>query len=140
MAEALITTDSNSPNRMSLYRTEPAVSAEHSLQAGDLATLGLLLRFRRIAIAGLDSILLESPIADGTAGVLSEDPFIEILEGRLSVDIVEDDPSPLATALVTGGPLDEPLKLARRVASVVPAVPSTPPSLILEVPFERVGE
>ena len=41
---------------------------------------------------------------------------------------------------VTGGPLDEPLKLARRVASVVPAVPTTPPSLILEVPPERVGE
>ena len=57
------------------------------------------------------------------ASVLSEDPFIEILEDGLSVDIVEGDPSPLATALVAGSLVDESVEFARRVASVVPAVP-----------------
>ena len=77
---------------------------------------------RDIAVVGLDSILLESPIAGEMAGVLAEDPFVEVLEGRLSVDVVGDDPGPVLVPTVTGGPLDEPLELAGCVASVVPAL------------------
>ena len=88
---------------------------------------------RNIAVVGLDSILLESPIAGEMPCILSEDPFIEILEGGLSVDIIRDDPD---SVVVAGGPLDEPLKLARRVASVVPAVTTTPLSLVLKIPLE----
>jgi hypothetical protein len=55
---------------------------------------------RDIAVVGLDSILLESPVASKMPGVLSEDSFIKVLEGGPSVDVVEDDAGPVVIAAV----------------------------------------
>jgi len=73
-------------------------------------------------------------------GVLPEHAFVEIVEGRLSVDVVGDDPGPVVVAAVAGGPLREPLELACSVTSIVPAVPTAAFSLVLEVALERLRE
>ena len=94
---------------------------------------------REIAIIGLDRILLESPISAEMPSVLPEGAFVEIIEGRLSIGVVGDDPSPVVAA-VAGGPLGEPLEFARRIASIVPAVTTAAFPLVLVVPLEAVGE
>ncbi|GGN24316.1 hypothetical protein [Halarchaeum nitratireducens] len=65
-------------------------------------------------------ILLELAIAVEIPGVFPN-AFVEIVAGRLSVDVVGADPGPVVTAVVVG-PLGEPLELARDVASMVLAV------------------
>ena len=83
---------------------------------------------RDIAVVGLDSILLEAPIASEVAGVLPKHPFIEVFEGGFSVDVIGDDPGPVVVAPVAGGPFGEPLKLAGCVPSIVPTVTTGDPS------------
>ncbi|WP_195156700.1 hypothetical protein [Haloarcula sp. CBA1127] len=36
-------------------------------------------------------------------GILPEDAFIEIIEGRISVDVVRNNPGPVIAAAVVGG-------------------------------------
>ena len=93
---------------------------------------------RDIAIIGLDSILLEAPIAGEMSSVLAEDTFVEVFEGGLSVDVVGDDAGPVIVTAVAGGPLGESLELAGCVASVVPTVPTAAFSLVLQVGLEAV--
>ena len=93
---------------------------------------------RDIAIIGLYCILLESPIASEVAGVLSEDAFVEVLKGGPTVDVVGDDPSPVIVTAVAGGLLGESLKLACRIASIVPTVPTAAFPLVLEVSLEAI--
>jgi hypothetical protein len=85
-------------------------------------------------------VLLESPISTEMPGVLPEDPFIEIVEGRFPIDVVGDDPGPVVVAAVAGGPLGEPLELAGCVASIVPTVPTAAFPLVLEVTLEGIRE
>ena len=93
---------------------------------------------RDIAVVGLYGILLESPIASEVAGVLSEDAFVEVLKGGPTVDVVGDDPSPVIVTAVAGGLLGESLKLACRIASIVPTVPTAAFPLVLEVSLEAI--
>ena len=72
------------------------------------------------------------------AGVLSEDAFIELVEGGLSVDIVGDDPGPVVIAVVAGGPLGESLEFACRVSSIVLTVPTAAFPFVLEVSLEAI--
>ncbi len=37
--------------------------------------------------------------------ILPEDPFVEIVEGRISVDFVRKNPGPVIAAVFAGGPL-----------------------------------
>ena len=67
------------------------------------------------------------------SGVLSEDAFVEVIEGGLSVDIIRNDPGLVVVAAVAVAPLGEPLEFAHYVASVVPAVATTAFPLVLEV-------
>ena len=73
-------------------------------------------------------------------GVLPEHAFVEIVKGRLPVDVVGDDPGPVVGAAVAGGPLREPLELACSVSSIVSAVAPAAFPLVLEVAFEAVVE
>ncbi|ELZ38496.1 hypothetical protein C473_00217 [Halorubrum distributum JCM 10247] len=73
-------------------------------------------------------------------GVLPKHAFIEIVEGRLAVDIVGNNPGPVVGAAVAGGPLGEPLELAGCVASIVPAVATATFPLVLEVALEGIRE
>jgi len=95
---------------------------------------------RDIAVIGLYSILFEPPIAGEVPGILSEDTFIEVFEGGLSVDVVEDDLGPVVVAALTGGPFSESPEFAGCVASIVFAVDTATFPFVLEVPLERVGE
>jgi hypothetical protein len=74
------------------------------------------------------------------SGVLPEHAFVEVIESRLSVDVVRDDSGPVVVAAVAGGPLGEPFELARCVASIVPAVATAAFPLILEISFEGTRE
>ena len=91
---------------------------------------------RDITVVGLNSILLEAPIAGEMPCVLPEDPSIEVLEDGLSVDVVGGDAGPVVVATLTGGPFSESLKLAGCVALVISAVATAIFSLVLEVPLE----
>lgn len=73
-------------------------------------------------------------------GVLPKDALVEVLKGGVAVDIVGDDPGPVVITAVPSGPLNKPLELARRVASIVPAVATAAFPLVLEVPLEAVVE
>jgi len=73
-------------------------------------------------------------------GIFPEDAFVEVLEGRLAIDIVRNDSNPVVVAAVTGGPLGEPLELACSVTSVVPVVATAAFSLVLEVALEGTLE
>ena len=74
------------------------------------------------------------------SGVLPKHAFVEIFESRLSVDVVGDDPDPVVVGTVAGGPLGEPLELARSVSSIVPTVATAAFPLVLEVALEAVVE
>ncbi|MFD1527763.1 hypothetical protein [Halolamina salina] len=74
------------------------------------------------------------------SGVLPEHAFVEIVEGRLAVDVVGDDPGPVVGAAVAGGPLGEPLEFAGCVTSIVPTVAAAAFPLVLEVALEAVVE
>ncbi len=95
---------------------------------------------RNIAVVSLDRILLEPPITGEMSGVLSEDTFIEVFEGGLSVGIVGDDPSPVVATAVASGPFSESLEFACRVASIVSALATAAFPLIQEVPLEGTRE
>ncbi|ELZ28992.1 hypothetical protein C474_13859 [Halogeometricum pallidum JCM 14848] len=73
-------------------------------------------------------------------GVFPEYTFVKVLKGGVTVDVVGDDPGPVAVTAVTGGPLGEPLKFAGCVSSIVPAVATAAFSLVLEVALERLGK
>ena len=72
--------------------------------------------------------------------VLSEDPLVEIIEDRFSIDIIGDDPGPVLVAALAGSPLREPFELAGGVPSVVPTVATAALPLVLEVALERTRE
>jgi hypothetical protein len=95
---------------------------------------------RDIAVIGLYRVLLESPISIEMSGVLPEYAFVEIAEGRLTVDVVGDDPSPVVGPAVAGSPLGEPPEFAPSVTSIVSTVSTASFPLVLEVALERLGK
>jgi hypothetical protein len=92
---------------------------------------------RNIAIIGLYRVLLESTISGEVTAVLSEHSFVEVLESRLSVDVVGDDSRPVLATAVAGSPFCKSLEFARSVASIVPTVATAILPLVLEIPFKR---
>ncbi len=78
------------------------------------------------------------PRSPARCRVLPKHAFVEVLESRLSIDAVGDDPGPVIATAVTGGPLGKPLEFASGVASVVPAVATAAFSLVLEVSLKAV--
>ena len=105
------------------------------------ATQSQLLTPRRdIAVIGLYSILLEPPISSEITSILPEHTFVEVLEDRLAVDVVGNDPRPVVATAVAGSPLGEPLELARCVPSIVPTVATAALPLVLQIPLEGTCE
>jgi hypothetical protein len=88
----------------------------------------------------LYSILLEATISAEMLGILPEDAFIEIIEGRISVDVVRNNPGPVIAAAVVGGPLRKSFQLACSVSSIVPGVATAAFPLVLEVAPEALVE
>ena len=72
------------------------------------------------------------------SGALPEDTSVETLKGGPSVDI-GDDPGPVVTTPVAGGPFGESVQFARRVASVAPAVTTTPYPFVLRIPLDELA-
>jgi hypothetical protein len=73
-------------------------------------------------------------------GILPEDAFVEIVEGRISVDIVRNDPGPVVIATVAGGPLCKSFALASGVSAVVSTAATSTLTLVLEIALERSSQ
>jgi len=69
------------------------------------------------------------------AGVPPEDPLVEVLEGRLAVGVLRNDPRPVVSA-VASGPLPESVELAGGVAAVVSALAPAAFPLVLKIAVE----
>jgi hypothetical protein len=48
---------------------------------------------RNARVVGLDCVLLESAVAGEVAGILTEDPLVEVPKGQVAVDILGNDPA-----------------------------------------------
>jgi len=95
---------------------------------------------RDITVIGLYGVLFETSVASEVTGVLPKHSFIEVLEGRFSIDVVPDDSGPVIATAVAGGPLGESLELSGCISSVVSAVTTATLPLVLEVSLETVVE
>ena len=95
---------------------------------------------RNIRVVGLDRVLLESMVAGEVAGVLTEDPFVEVSEDWVAVGVSGDESSPVLAAAVAVSPLNESVEFASGVPAVVPALTAATLALVLEVPLERTPQ
>jgi hypothetical protein len=85
-------------------------------------------------------VLLERAVTAEVSGVCPKYSFIEIFQGRSSVDIIWYDTRPLAPTTITGSPLTEPFEFAGCISSIVPTVPTAAFPLVLEIAFERFAD
>lgn len=53
---------------------------------------------RDVGVVGLDGVLLEPVIAGEVVDILMEDSLVEVLESRVTVDVLGSDPGPIVVA------------------------------------------
>ena len=53
---------------------------------------------RDVGVVGLDGVLLEPVIAGEVVDILMEDSLVEVLESRVTVDVLGSDPGPTVVA------------------------------------------
>jgi hypothetical protein len=61
-------------------------------------------------------------IARKVPSVLAEDSLVEVFGGRIAVDVIRNNPSPVFVAALAGGPFRRSVEFVSGDAAIVPAL------------------